>query len=180
MQNRRRRYFIDTKFQTKFIIKFASLVVIATALSGAIVYLMARYTVTTSFENSRLVIKTTADFILPSVLLSGAIAIISIGLATIAVALLTSHRIAGPLYRLNKDLKEVTDGNLRMRFSLRKKDEMKSLADGLNVMVETLKNDVANIKKTSSDIESALNANNIESARSRLKDLKRAVEKFRT
>lgn len=180
MRNRRRQYLIDKKFQTKFIVKFASLVIIAAAISGAIVYMMARSTVTTSFENSRLVIKSTADFILPSVLLSGAVVIISIGLATIAVALIASHRIAGPLYRLEKDIKEVSGGNLQMKFSLRKSDEMKSLANGLNVMVEALKNDVVNIKKISSEIETALNTNNIESARARLKDMKRLVDKFRT
>lgn len=180
MQNRRRQYFIDKKFQTKFMVKFASLVVIAAAISGIIVYLMARSTVTTSFENSRLVIKSTADFILPSVLLSGAIVIISVGLATILIALFTSHKIAGPLYRLERDIKEVSSGNLQMRFSLRKSDEMKSLADGLNAMVDALKDDVINIKKASSEIEASLNANNIESARSKLNDLKKITDKFRT
>ena len=180
MANRRRQYFIDKRFQTKFIIKFASLVVVATAITGAIVYLMARSTVTTSFENSRLVIKSTADFILPSVLLSGAVVIVSIGLTTILIALIASHRIAGPLYRLEKDLKEVSGGNLRTRFILRRADEMKSLADGLNIMVDAFKSDVVDIKKISSEIETALNANNIESARSGLKVLKRIVEKFRT
>lgn len=179
MQNRRRQYFIDKKFQARFIIKFASLVIVATAISGAIVYFMARSTVTTSFENSRLVIKSTADFILPSVLLAGAVAIVSIGLATITVALITSHRIAGPLYRLEKDLKEVSSGNLQMRFGLRKSDEMKSLAEGLNVMVDNFRGDVVNIKKATSAIESALNANNIELAKALLKDLKNRIEKFR-
>ncbi|MDP3791672.1 MAG: HAMP domain-containing protein [Candidatus Omnitrophota bacterium] len=179
MPNRRRQYFVNKKFQAKFIVKFASLVIIATAVSGAIVYLMARSTVTTSFENSRLVIKSTADFILPSVLLSGAIVIVSLGLATIAVALITSHRIAGPLYRLEKDIKEISNGNLKIRFGLRKGDEMKSLANGLNVMVEALDHDIAGIKKISDDIESALNANNIELAKSKSKDLKKVAEKFK-
>lgn len=179
MPNRRKKYFINKRFQTKFIIKFAALVIIAAAISGAIVYLMARSTVTTSFENSRLVIKSTADFILPSVLLSAVIVIISIGLATIIVAIFTSHKIAGPLYRLEKDLKEVSGGDLRMTFSLRKNDEMKSLADGLNIMVGGLKNDVINIKKISSEIEAALKSNNAESARARLEDLKKVIEKFK-
>lgn len=179
MPNRRRQYFVDKKFQTAFIVKFASLVVIATAVSGAIVYFMAKSTVTTSFENSRLVIKSTADFILPSVLLSGAIAIVSIGLATILIATIASHRIAGPVYRLGKDIKEVSTGNLQIRFGLRKNDEMKSLADDLNVMVEVFRNDVAGIKKIYSELESALNSNNIESARTKLKELKIIVEKFK-
>ena len=161
-------------------IKFALLVVIATAVSGAIVYMMARSTVTTSFENSRLVIKSTADFILPSVLLSSAIVIVSLGFATIVIALFASHRIAGPMYRLEKDLKEVSAGNLLLKFGLRKGDEMKPLAEALNVMLGGFKSDIAGVKRLSSDIEAALKANNVESARSKLRDLKKIIERFRT
>jgi len=112
MENRRHNYFIKKEFQRNFIIKFCTLVVIGAALSGGIIYTLSKSTVTTTFENSRLMIKSTADFILPSVLLASAVVIAVIGLATIAITLFTSHRIAGPLYRLEKDVEEVAAGNL--------------------------------------------------------------------
>ena len=99
-QNRRRTYFIKKKFQRNFIIKFCVLAIAGAIISGAIVYMMSKSTVTTTFENSRLTIKSTADFILPAVLLSTFVFVVFIGIATVLVTLFASHKIAGPLYRM--------------------------------------------------------------------------------
>jgi methyl-accepting chemotaxis protein len=152
--NRRRNYYIKKKFQRNFIMKFCFLVALGSVISGLIIYAMSRATVTTSFENSRLIIKSTADFILPAVMLSGAVVILLTGLATIAITLLTSHKIAGPLYRLEKDVDEVARGNLRMAFKLRQGDEIKALAASLNNMVRELKVRAADIKNAAEDLDS--------------------------
>ena len=172
-RNRRRNYFINKEFQSKFIIKFCVLVIIGTIISGAIIYSMSKATVTTTFENSRLRIKSTADFILPSVLLSGAVVIVSIGFATIAVTLFTSHRIAGPLYRIDKDLKQVMSGDLTMRFNLRKGDEIKALAADLDQMTTAFRKNVADIKAAASELESA-------AGKEKLRRLNDAIGKFKT
>jgi len=150
--NRRRNYYIKKEFQRNFIMKFCFLVALGSLISGAIIYAMSRATVTTTFENSRLVIKSTADFILPSVLLSSAVVMISIGFVTILITLLTSHKIAGPLYRLEKDVDEVAAGNLKMAFGLRQGDEIKALAASLNNMVRELRGRVTDIKSAAKDL----------------------------
>lgn len=177
IQTRRKNYFIDKKFQSLFIIKFCTLIVLGAILSGAIIYLMSKSTVTTSFENLRLVIKSTADFILPAVLLSSIVVIVVIGIATIAVTLFTSHRIAGPLYRVEKDIEEVASGNLAKRFNLRKADELKALAEGLNNLAETLKNDVGNIKNGVNELESTLPPGE---AKEKINKIKSALDKYIT
>lgn len=154
-QNRRKNYYIKNKFQRNFIIKFCSLVAAGSLISVAIIYLASRATVTTSFENSRLAIKSTADYILPAALMSGAIAIVLIGLAAIVVTLLTSHRIAGPLYRMEKDVEEVMSGNLKKRFNLRVGDELKPLAANLDTMTQGLRARVFEIKKAVNELDSA-------------------------
>jgi len=103
MENRKKTLFIGDKFQRVFIIKFCILVTVAVLLSGAIVYLLSKFTLTTSFVDSRLVIKSTADFIIPAVLLSSAIVIIVMSIGMIAVALFTSSRKrVDSLYRVKK------------------------------------------------------------------------------
>ena len=156
LRNRRRNYYIDKKFQRNFILKFCALVIIGSLISGGIIYWMSKTTVTTTFENSRLVIKTTADFILPAVLLSGAIVILLIGFATIVITLFTSHRIAGPLYRLEKDVNEITLGNLKIVFNLRHGDEIKPLAASLNAMAQSLRERLVRIKTLINELDSAL------------------------
>jgi methyl-accepting chemotaxis protein len=180
MLNRRRNYFINKRFQVMFIINFCILVIAGTAVSGGIIYWMSRSAVTSTFENSRLVIKSTADFILPSVLLSSIFVIIAVGFATIVVTLFTSHRIAGPLYRMQKDLEAISQGDLNVRFSLRKNDEIKALADTLNDMTEVFRRNILNTSKAISEAEAALKANNTALAKDKLKDALDAVGKFKT
>jgi len=138
---------------------------------------MSKATVTTSFENSRLVIKSTADYILPAVLSSSAIVVVLIVIATIVVTLFTSHRIAGPLYRIEKDLEELVSGNLNKRFNLRKTDELKRITQSLNDMAEILKQDMSKIKNAFSTIETTADS---EKAKGSLKEIKEILEKYKT
>lgn len=155
IKNRRRNYYIKKRFQRNFIIKFCALVAMGSMISGFIIYYMSRTTVCTTFENSKLIIKSTADFILPAVLLSSVISIILIGIAAIIVTLLTSHKIAGPLYRLEKDVQEITSGNLKIAFRLRTGDEIRPLAVSLNDMVAAIRDRIAEVNKSLDNLESS-------------------------
>ena len=177
VKNRRRNYYIDKEFQTIFILKFCALVAIGSIISGLIVYAMSRATVTTTFVDSRLAIKSTADFILPAVLLSGAVAIILIGLATIIMTLFISHKIAGPLYRLDKDVQEVTSGNLRIVFRLRTGDEIRPLAESLNNMVSEMRGRIAEIRDNLDSLESS--GNLPPEGKDKVRRMRESLEKFK-
>ena len=180
--NRRKNYFIKKKFQRNFILKFCALILAGSIISGAILYALSSATVTTTFENSRLTIKSTADYILPMVLFSSIFVVIVVGIATIFITLFTSHKIAGPLYRLEKDVGEVGLGNLNTKFNLRIGDEIKPLAISLAKMTQVLKDRVINIKKITSELESiaGLSGQVSPEARDRIKKLKEEIEKFNT
>lgn len=60
---------------------------------------------------------------------TGAIALISV---------LFSHRIAGPLYRIQKNLEEVASGDLTVNTRFRGLDQLTALAEDLNAMVRSL------------------------------------------
>ena len=163
---KRRNYYIDKDFQKKFIIKFCLLVILGTIISGALIYSMSQGTLTTVFENSRLKIKSTADFILPAVLSSSAFVIILVGLAAILVTLYTSHKIAGPLYRIAVDLKKVIAGDLTVRFGLRKHDQLQAMADNMDKAIAALRADIAELKAMA--------------AEDKLHDIRKKLSKFKT
>lgn len=54
-------------------------------------------------------------------------------------ALQFSHRIAGPLPKIYRALNDIGNGDFSVRLTLRKKDELKELADHINRMAEKLK-----------------------------------------
>ncbi len=75
---------------------------------------------------------------MPAVILTNVITLIVITFATIVVVLFISHKIAGPMFRFEKDLKDIGQGDLTKKVRLRKKDQFTNLADSLNIMTATL------------------------------------------
>jgi len=171
IENRRRNYFIKQKFQRDFMLKFFIVIIIGVIISGAIIYSMSKSTVTTSFEKSRLRVKSTADFIMPAVLLSSVAVILFAGLATIIITLFTSHRIAGPLYRMEKDMEQVASGDLTVRIRLRHTDEIKALAVSMDVMVQSLRAHIQAISKAVTELESIAESPQAKEKINELKDV---------
>ncbi|MFA4843100.1 MAG: methyl-accepting chemotaxis protein [Candidatus Omnitrophota bacterium] len=150
--NRRRNYFIKKRFQLNFIVKFCLILAAACFVMGLSVYFLSTRTVTASFENLRLVAKSTADFILPTLALSSLAAVILTSLACIIAVMFISHRIAGPLYHLEKSLERIVKGDLTVHTRLRENDEIKVLAEGLNEAVKQLREKVANSQEELKDL----------------------------
>jgi len=142
----RRTYFIDKSFQSKFILKFCALVAIGGALTIAIVYFLARQSNTVAFVNSRVVVKTTADFILPLLIQTVVIVLVLISLATLAVALFVSHKIAGPLYRFKKVIQQLKEGDFCCDFKIRHLDQLQDLAQELNDMILKVRGEIKSLK----------------------------------
>jgi nitrogen fixation/metabolism regulation signal transduction histidine kinase len=176
IRHRRRIHMVKMKFQRDFILKFCAIIIFSALIIAGIVYVLSAASATTVFENSRLVIKSTADFLLPLLLLSSLVAIIATGTLTIIFTLIISHRIAGPLYRLEKDITEVNNGNLNMEIRVRKDDELQDLAKSLNQMLKIIHNTVSVIGKEIIDIPvtslSGKDQQHLENAKNILKKFK--------
>jgi len=153
---RRRTYLIDKSYQTKFIVKFCSLIVVASILSGILIYNFNRQTTTVAFENLRVVVKSTADFILPITLQILLVVTVVVGLATIFIALVVSHRIVGPLYRIKEELAKIKSGDLSSVIQVRKGDQLQKLAAELDEVRLVLKDSLKSLKKDWSAVKAYL------------------------
>jgi len=145
--HRRKNYFIEKKFQAKFILKFCLLVIAGGLLTVGILYFLASRSTTVAFVNSRVVVKTTADFILPILIQTVAVVVIITGLATIFVTLFVSHKIYGPLYRFKKVMEKLAEGDFSEDFRLRHSDQLRELADTFNNMIAKLRERFKNIER---------------------------------
>ena len=145
--NRRRNYFIDRGFQSKFIIKFCLLVVIASVLTGASLYYFSQRTTTVAFEHLKVVVKSTDDFIMPILIGTLIIVTLLVAIATIIVTLLTSHKIAGPLYRLKVELDKMKNGDFSSPVHIRTKDQLQNIASNFEEMRLNLKSFVKTLKE---------------------------------
>jgi len=173
---RRRIRIVKMEFQRNFILKFCAIIIFAALIIAAIVYALSISSTTTVFENSRLTVKSTADFILPLLILSCLAAIIGAGAVTIIVTLFISHRIAGPLYRLEKDIAEVNNGNLNVEIRVRKKDELQELAKSLNQMLKSIRNTLSEVNK---EIKSITLSAIPEKEQEKIEKIKNILKKFK-
>lgn len=145
---KRRNYFINKPFQTKFILKFCLVVILSSLVIGALVYYVFQDTTTVAIENTQVVVKSTADFVLPMVINILFLVTVASAIVVAFITMMTSHKIAGPLYRLQREIKLFGKGNLRRDFRVRGDDQLQELAKSLNGMCNSLRDKELEIKKS--------------------------------
>jgi methyl-accepting chemotaxis protein len=77
--------------------------------------------------------------------------ILLLGLPVIFILLLLwglviSHRIAGPVYRLEQDLDKIARGDFSLRIRLRRKDELTSIVEGINKVLDKIEGKQGRVK----------------------------------
>jgi len=75
--------------------------------------------------------------------------IVLLGLYSIIV----SHQIAGPIYRFERTLEEIREGNLSLRIQLRKRDELKDFGSQLNETLDFLNGQIRRANQIAEEAE---------------------------
>jgi len=158
--NRRRKHLINKKFQIKFIFKFCLTVIFASLAIGVLVYWFSRGSTTVAIENTKVVVKRTQDFILPMLIAVVLVVKISASAVIFLSTLFATHRIAGPIYRLNQEIDKLKQGDLTCAFKIRRKDEFRELAKNLNEMSGVLRENHSELKVKIDGLKSFLRERN--------------------
>jgi len=139
----RKNYFVEKKFQAKYILLTILLLLTYTFIFVVIIF--APYMLTLYFDyplaekaDAARVILLLHDTIWPWI--GGVILFFAI------ISIFISHKVAGPLFRLKKALTQVTEGDLSVVIKLRKWDDLKDLADHVNILIEELRTFVSTLR----------------------------------
>jgi len=133
---RRRVYLIDKKFQFKYAGGIFIFILIAFFAFGLIFYQVAFLPLVEKLRN---VYPEMALFIvLKSVYKNLAIALFFLLAGIFAFAIMRSHKIVGPLFRLKGHIRSMSGGDFSSRIQLREKDELKMLATELNLLSQNI------------------------------------------
>ena len=134
---RRTRYFIDRGLQLRFARFVVVFVFIASAATALTVFFttfsMLGEKLADVYPQGRLVAIFRSVYIAFFIDLAVILPFIFWG------SILFSHRIAGPMPKIYRALKAIGDGDFNINLVLRKHDELKELADGINEMARKLK-----------------------------------------
>ena len=141
---KRRIYYIEKKFQTKYIL--LTIFLLLTYTFAFIIIIFSPFILTLSLDFYSLSEKAEAArtlLLLHSKVWPGIGGII---LLFGALSIFITHKIAGPLYRLKKSLAMIVEGNLDVKVKLRKGDDLKDLAEHFNMLAEELRTFVNTVR----------------------------------
>ena len=158
------------------------LIVESVLIVGLFMYL-SHNTLTTGYLNSVLSVERTGDFFLVPFILMTLIIVLGVSLAGMAVFILLSHRIAGPLYRFEKVLGQLSDGDLTTRVRLRNTDQLRELQDSLNLFIENLARRLGAVKAKLEETQELLRSKDPDAASKlnrKLDEIKDEINRFKT
>jgi HAMP domain-containing protein len=145
---KRKKYLVDKEFQFKMVSRVVFYIILTIILSGFLTYAITAYVESksdfklygTTLGKPNEMVSVNRLFIVKPVIDR---ALVTGGIVTIIVAAISmfyySHRLAGPVYRLEKKLEEIISGNYEGELQFREKDEFHQLAGIINRLQDKLK-----------------------------------------
>ncbi len=150
----RKQFFLSDSSQPRLLVGIELIFLILLVISGAIFYLIANRNLTTTYFQAHLHIKNMLEILIPLL-----IAINLVGLIIGAVlTLFYTHRIAGPVYRLCRILRQAGQGNLAQAVNFRKDDELKELDKATTEMLTALNQRVQKLRTIATEVNAEAQA----------------------
>lgn len=135
-RNKRTQYIVKAKFQMKYVGLLLLVALASAAISGYTIYYnswaLLGEKLANVYPQGRLV------EIFNSVNAKLAVNMVFVLMICIGIGTLASHKIAGPVNRMITFLNGVTAGDYSKRLFLRKKDDLKDLAEAINKLTAEL------------------------------------------
>ncbi len=168
---RRKRLNLKVKRDLQiWILKRMLLVVtISIFLALLILYLFSHREIGQSFYKAHLTIKHVSDLLLPVILAAGGVCLV----AGFLFAIFFPQRIAGPIYRIEEDLKYVAStGDFTKHIRLRRGDRFHSLAQAANLVILRAREELRIVFRNLNQVEEALETGKIQEAKKKLHELR--------
>lgn len=151
----RRIVFIERAFQLRFIGKVTAVILLGTALTGGLLYLLADKEFGRAFYSAHYQARSSWELLLPAVLVSSFVSMCLVALLAIFLTMYDSHRIGGPLYRFKANLERLGSGDLTLVTRLREHDELQSLTEAMNGATRALAEKVRAVLDAEAEVRAA-------------------------
>lgn len=163
-EHKRRQYFIQRSFQLRFIFTFLLVALIASVAFSFGFYFLVAKDISANFNKAHMELRNTWELFFPTLIVIGTSTFVISSAVASFVMIRFSHKIAGPLYKLQQIANNISNGKLYAGVRLREKDQIVPLAGSIDTMVKGLSSRIMEIN------ENVMNMNNITDSLVQLKD----------
>jgi len=134
----RKRFLVSRPYQVRFIAEILLVVIVATCLSAGGAYVLTKGEVESGFYSGHRKLVNLHQA-LPKVLaVSSLVTFVAMALLGGYITLRETHRVVGPVNRMEEKFREMTEGDFRYMASFRKDDVLKGLDDSINIHLNNL------------------------------------------
>jgi len=135
---KRSHHFVQRAFQGRFIAWMVGLILLSGICSGLLLYFLLGSDLLSGTQSLHLRMEQVRQGLGNTILIGNLFTTALIGLAAGFMVLHISHRIAGPLYRLQRLFARVAEGQYDIDASLRDDDQLQELAESFTRMTQAL------------------------------------------
>ncbi len=161
---------IEKTFESKFLIKFISSIIISFSIVLVSLYVtLPRSDVMHYYEAVASFVQT-SDSLVRVFIIAGIIEFVFIAIIIQVISILASHKLAGPIYRLEKVLEGLADGDLTHTVRFRYYDPFKVVARHFNDSVKEFVERIRSVNEAN---------NNVNKAREGLDGTAESIDKFK-
>lgn len=126
---------VNTQFQIWLLLRVFGSVLLSSVVAAIILYFFSNREMDEAFFQAHIEIRRMSDLLIP-VMIAGSFASLITGTM---LALFIPQKIAGPIFRIEEDLKEIRNGNLKKEIRLRNGDPLQDLAASINTTIAFLR-----------------------------------------
>jgi len=126
---------VKREFQRWLLLRIIGTVLLSSVVSAVILFFYARQEVGDSFYEAHIRIRHVSDLLIPVVIAGSLVSLISGTL----LAIFLPQKIAGPIFRIEEDLRKIREGQHDKVIKLREGDPLHDFAHTINTTVVALR-----------------------------------------
>jgi len=125
---------VEKEFQRWLLVRIFGVIILSSVLAALILFFYARHETVTSFYSAHIKIRRVSDLLLPVIFCGASVSLFAGAL----LAFFLPQKIAGPIFRIEKELQAVRRGDLTVVIRLRKHDTLQTFAAKINEVIADL------------------------------------------
>jgi len=148
----RKQFLVNRTYQSRFIVEILLVVILASVLSVGGAYVLMKGELASEFYTSQRKLDNLNQALPRIFVVSSFVTFFALALLGGFITLRETHRVIGPVGKMEKKFKEMAEGNLRYMVSFRKGDVLKGLDDSINIHLNNLSDFLTTFEKVKHDV----------------------------